>query len=132
MQAAFARPDVQQIEIDVLCNNAGIQLRRPLVELDAADWRHVTETNLTSAFLVGREAARRMISRGRGGKIINTGSLTSAVARATTGPFTAAKGGIRMLTWAMTAEWAARGIQANTIGPGYILTEMTQTLAGDP
>jgi gluconate 5-dehydrogenase len=132
VQAAFARLDAQQIEIDILFNNAGIQLRRPLIELEATEWRHVIETNLTSAFLVGREAARRMIARGRGGKIVNIGSLTSAVARATTAPYTAAKGGIKMLTQAMTAEWAEHGIQANAIGPGYMLTEMTQPLADDP
>ncbi|HEX4368356.1 MAG TPA: SDR family oxidoreductase [Rhodopila sp.] len=131
VQAAFDRLDAQGVEVDILFNNAGIQLRGPLVDLTAADWRHVIETNLTSAFLVGREAARRMIARGRGGKIINTGSLTSAVARATTGPYTAAKGGIKMLTQAMTAEWAEHNIQANAIGPGYMLTEMTQPLADD-
>jgi gluconate 5-dehydrogenase len=132
VQAAFRRLDAQGIEVDILFNNAGIQLRGPLVSLSAVDWRRVIETNLTSAFLVGREAARRMIARGGGGKIINTGSLTSAVARATTGPYTAAKGGIKMLTQAMTAEWAEHGIQANAIGPGYMLTEMTQPLADDP
>lgn len=132
VQAAFAHLDAQGIEVDILFNNAGIQLRRPLADLAAADWRLVIETNLTSAFLVGREAAKRMITRGRGGKIVNTGSLTSAVARATTGPYTAAKGGIKMLTQAMTAEWAEHNIQANAIGPGYMLTEMTQPLADDP
>ena len=132
VQAAFDRLDGQGITVDILFNNAGIQLRGPLVNLTAADWRHVIETNLTSAFLVGREAARRMIARGTGGKIINTGSLTSAVARATTGPYTAVKGGIKMLTQAMTAEWAEHNIQANAIGPGYMLTEMTKPLADDP
>ena len=129
---AFARLDEQGVAIDILFNNAGIQLRGALTELAASDWRLVIETNLTSAFLVGREAARRMIARGQGGKIINTGSLTSAVARATTGPYTAAKGGIKMLTQAMTAEWAEHNIQVNAIGPGYMLTEMTQPLADDP
>jgi gluconate 5-dehydrogenase len=85
VQAAFARLDAQGIEVDILFNNAGIQLRGPLVDQTAANWGLVIETNLTSAFLVGREAARRMIARGRGCKVINTGSLTSAVARATTG-----------------------------------------------
>ena len=132
VQAAFARLDERGIAVDILFNNAGIQLRGKLVDQTAANWRHVIETNLTSAFLVGREAASRMITRGRGGKIINTGSLTSAVARATTGPYTAAKGGIKMLTQAMTAEWAEHNIQANAIGPGYMLTEMTQPLADDP
>ena len=130
--AAFARLDAEGIEVDVLFNNAGIQVRGPMVDCTAADWRRVIDTNLTSAFLIGREAARRMIARGRGGKVVNTGSLMSAVGRATIAPYTAAKGGIKMLTQAMTAEWAEHGIQANAIGPGYMLTEMTQPLADDP
>ena len=128
---AFAALDAQGIAVDILVNNAGIQFRRPMVELDTADWRRVIETNLTSAFVIGREAARRMIPRGRG-KIVNIGSLTSALARATIAPYTVAKGGIKMLTQAMTAEWAAHGIQANAIGPGYMLTEMNQALVDDP
>jgi gluconate 5-dehydrogenase len=128
---AFANLDAQGVAIDILVNNAGIQLRRPMVELDTADWRRVIETNLTSAFVIGREAAKRMIPRGHG-KIINIGSLTSDAARATVAPYTVAKGGIKMLTRAMTAEWAAHGIQANAIGPGYMLTEMNQALVDDP
>ena len=130
--AAFLRLDAAGIEVDILFNNAGIQLRGKIVDQSAENWRKVIETNLTSAFLVGREAARRMIARGRGGKVVNTGSLTSAVARATTAPYTAAKGGIKMLTQAMTAEWAEYDIQVNAIGPGYMLTEMTRPLADDP
>jgi gluconate 5-dehydrogenase len=129
--AAFAALDEQGIAVDILVNNAGIQFRRPMVELDTADWRRVIETNLTSAFVIGREAAKRMIPRGRG-KIINIGSLTSDAARATIAPYTVAKGGIKMLTRAMTAEWAAHGIQANAIGPGYMLTDMNQALVNDP
>ena len=127
---AFAALDAQGIEIDILVNNAGIQFRRPMVELDTADWRRVIEINLTSAFIIGREAAKRMIPRGCG-KVINIGSLTSDAARATVAPYTAAKGGIKMLTRAMTAEWAAYGIQANAIGPGYMLTDMNQALVND-
>ena len=126
--AAFARFDAAGTAIDILVNNAGIQFRKPLVDLAAADWRRVIETNLTSAFLIGREAAKRMIARGGGGKIINIGSLTSEVARATVAPYTAAKGGIKLLTRSMAAEWAAHNIQANAIGPGYILTEMNKAL----
>ena len=128
---AFANLDARGVAIDILVNNAGIQLRRPMVELDTADWRRVIETNLTSAFVIGREAAKRMIPRGHG-KIINIGSLTSDAARATVAPYTVAKGGIKMLTRAMTAEWAVHGIQANAIGPGYMLTEMNQALVDDP
>lgn len=129
--AAFERFDAEGIEIDILVNNAGIQLRKPLVELATEEWRKVIEANLTSAFVVGREAAKRMIPRGRG-KVINIGSLTSELARATVAPYTVAKGGIKMLTRAMTAEWAAHGIQVNAIGPGYMLTDMNQALIDNP
>ncbi len=129
--AAFKRFDADGIDIDILVNNAGMQLRKPMVELSTDEWRKVIEVDLTSAFVVGREAAKRMISRGRG-KVINIGSLTSELARATVAPYTVAKGGIKMLTRAMTAEWAAHGIQANAIGPGYMLTDMNQALIDNP
>ena len=129
--AAFERLDAAGVAIDILVNNAGIQFRKPMLELATEDWRRVIETNLTSAFVIGREAARRMVPRKRG-KIVNIGSLTSALARATIAPYTVAKGGIKMLTQAMAAEWAEHGIQANAIGPGYMLTDMNQALVDDP
>ncbi len=132
VEAAFAGFDRDGREIDILVNNAGIQHRQPMLELSLADWQRVIDTNLTAAFLVGREAARRMVARGRGGKIINIGSLTSEAARATVAPYTVAKGGIKMLSRAMAAEWAQFDIQANSIGPGYILTDMNQALVDNP
>jgi gluconate 5-dehydrogenase len=129
--SAFAMFDATAITIDILVNNAGIQLRKPMVELTTAEWHKVIDTNLTSAFVVGREAAKRMIPRGYG-KVINIGSLTSALARATVAPYTVAKGGIKMLTQAMAAEWAASGVQANAIGPGYMITDMNQALIDNP
>lgn len=116
--------------LDILVNNAGIQHRVPLLELEISDWNRVLATDLTSAFLVGREAARRMLDRNRG-KIINIGSVQSDLARPTIGAYTAAKGGLRNLTRAMTAEWASHGLQINGIAPGYIHTEMTQVLVDD-
>jgi len=124
---AFDGFDQAGIEIDILINNAGIQMRKPLLEFSSADWRKVIETNLTSAFIIGREAARRMIPRKRG-KIINIASLASELARPTIAPYTAAKAGIKNLTKSMAVEWAASGIQANAIGPGYMLTDMNQAL----
>ncbi len=129
--AAFETFDADGIEIDILINNAGIQFRKPMLELDTADWSRVIDTNLTSAFVVGREAARRMAQRGRG-KIINIGSLTSELARATVAPYTVAKGGIKMLTKAMAAEWGEKGIQSNAIGPGYMITDMNEALLSNP
>ena len=128
---AFACLDARDVAVDILINNAGIQFRKPMVELDVKDWQRVIDTNLTGAFIVGREAAKRMIPRNHG-KIINIGSLTSEAARATVAPYTVAKGGIKMLSRAMAAEWARHGIQANSIGPGYILTDMNQALVDDP
>ena len=106
MVAAFTAFDAQGLQIDILVNNAGIQHRKPMLELELADWQRVIDTNLTAAFLVGKQAAQRMVARGRGGKIINIGSLTSEAARATVAPYTVAKGGIKMLSKAMAAEWA--------------------------
>jgi gluconate 5-dehydrogenase len=127
---AFARFDADGRQIDILVNNAGIQLRKPMVELSVAEWQRVIDTNLTSAFVVGREAARRMIAR-KAGKIVNIASITSELARATVSPYTVAKGGIKMLTKAMAAEWGEHGIQANAIGPGYMVTDMNQALIDD-
>ncbi|AXJ11181.1 SDR family NAD(P)-dependent oxidoreductase, partial [Arthrobacter sp. PM3] len=95
--------------LEVLVNNAGIQHRVPMLELDVADWERVIATDLTSAFLVGREAARHMIGRGHG-KIINICSVQADLARPTIAPYVAAKGGLRNLTRAMTAEWAGSGL----------------------
>jgi gluconate 5-dehydrogenase len=125
--AAYEDLDRKGIHIDILVNNAGIQFRKPMLELATSDWNRVIDTNLTSAFVVGREAARRMVHR-KSGKIINIGSLTSELARATVAPYTVAKGGIKMLTKAMAAEWGSCGIQANAIGPGYMATDMNSAL----
>lgn len=116
--------------LEILVNNAGIQHRVPLLDLDVKDWDRVISTDLTSAFLVGREAARGMLARGRG-KIINICSVQTDLARPTIAAYTAAKGGLRNLTRAMTAEWASGGLQINGIAPGYIHTEMTQNLVDD-
>jgi gluconate 5-dehydrogenase len=132
VKAAFEGFDRAGLAIDILVNNAGIQHRKPMLELELADWQRVLDTNLTAAFLAGREAARRMVARGRGGKIINIGSLTSQAARATVAPYTVAKGGIKLLSRAMAAEWGPHNIQANTIGPGYIVTEMNEALTQNP
>ena len=131
IKATFERLDAEGIFVDILVNNAGIMLRKPMVEMTTPEWQGVIDANLTGAFVIGREAARRMIAHRRG-KIINIGSLTSDLARATVSAYSVSKGGIKMLTRAMAAEWAEHGIQANAIGPGYMLTEMTRALSENP
>ncbi|HUG11627.1 MAG TPA: SDR family NAD(P)-dependent oxidoreductase, partial [Opitutaceae bacterium] len=117
--------------IDILVNNTGINIRGPLEKTTLADWERVIRTNLTSAFLVARAVAPGMIARGSG-KIINICSLMSELARPTIAPYAAAKGGLKMLTRSMCAEWARHNLQVNGIAPGYILTELTAPLAADP
>jgi gluconate 5-dehydrogenase len=129
--AAIERVEAEFAPLDILVNNAGIQRRAPLEQVEEKVWREVLDTNLTSAFLVARAVAPRMIAR-RGGKIINICSLMSEVGRATTGPYTAAKGGLKMLTRAMAVEWAKHGMQINAIGPGYFATELTKPLVENP
>jgi gluconate 5-dehydrogenase len=129
--AAIEKVEKEIGVIDVLVNNAGIHRRAPLEEMTEAQWREVIDTNLTSAFLVARAVAPRMIAR-RAGKIINICSLMSDLGRPTTGNYAAAKGGLKMLTRAMAVEWAKHNIQINAIGPGYFATELTQALVQNP
>ncbi|MEU6552473.1 SDR family oxidoreductase [Streptomyces sp. NPDC046915] len=128
--AGIAEVEERVGPLDILVNNAGMQLRAPLLEFTDSDWHRILDTNLTSAFLVGREAARRMTARGHG-KIINICSLQSEVARPGIAPYAAAKGALKMLTKGMCADWGPHGVQVNGLGPGYIETELTQALVED-
>ncbi len=116
--------------VDVLVNNAGINLRGALEDVDVDVWREVLDTNLTGVLLVTQRIVKGMIERRRG-KIINVCSLMSELGRETTGPYAASKGGLKMLTRAMATEWARHNIQINGIGPGYFATEMTRPLVRD-
>ena len=116
--------------IDILVNNTGMTIRRPLVELELDEWRQLLDVNLTSAFLVARAVAPGMIERGSG-KIVNVCSVMSELARPSTGAYAATKGALKMLTRTMCAEWAPHGIQANGIAPGWIRTDLTAPLQAD-
>lgn len=131
VSAAIDQVETDIGPIDILVNNAGIQRRAPMVDVSTDTWREVMSINLDAVFFVGQAVARRMIPRGRG-KIINICSLMSELGRNTIAPYTAAKGGVKMLTKAMCTEWAAHGIQANGIGPGYIATDMNRALMDNP
>jgi len=117
--------------LDILVNNAGTQHREPLLQVPIEDWRRLLDTNLTSAFIVGRAVARGMVERGYG-KIINVCSVLTWLARPGTAGYAAAKGGLAMLTRSMCAEWAGSGVTANGLAPGYVVTELTRALADDP
>ncbi len=124
--------DIQQNigPIEVLFNNAGVNLRGPLEEYSFEDWKTVLDINLAGVFLVSKQVVKDMIKR-QAGKIVNTCSLMSELGRSSTAAYTASKGGVKMLTKAMTVEWAKHNIQINGIGPGYFISEMTKPLVED-
>ena len=130
VDAAVTRIETEVAPIAILVNNAGMQLRRPLQDFSNADWHRLLETNVTSAFLVGRAVGTRMLERGAG-KIINVCSVQSELARATIAPYTATKGALKSLTRGMCADWAPHGICVNAIGPGYFNTELNAALRAD-
>lgn len=116
--------------IDILVNNAGMTIRQPMEDFPDDDWRRVMATNIDSVFYVSKAVARHMLPRGYG-KIINTCSVMSALARPSVAPYTASKGAVKLLTQQMAVEWGRRGIRANGIAPGYFKTELTDALVRD-
>jgi gluconate 5-dehydrogenase len=133
--AAAVNAGIDHIErtagpLDILVNNAGVQRRGAFTEFSDDDWHTLLDTNVTSAFLVGRAVAQRMVSRGVG-KIVNVCSLQSEVSRPGIAAYAATKGAIKMLTKGMCADLAGHGICVNGLGPGYFETEMTASLVGD-
>ncbi len=110
--------------VDVLINNAGMNIRKPVQELTLAEWRQVLDTNLTSAFLASR-AVYPIMKKNGGGKIINIGSMMSIFGASFAPAYAASKGGIVQLTRAMASAWARDNIQVNAVLPGWIDTELT-------
>jgi 2-deoxy-D-gluconate 3-dehydrogenase len=111
--------------LDVLVNNAGMNIRKPVESLALGEWQQVLATNLTSAFLASRACHPIMTKQG-GGKIINIGSMMSIFGASFAPAYAASKGGIVQLTRAMAAGWAGDNIQVNAVLPGWIDTELTR------
>lgn len=116
--------------LDVLVNNAGINIRKPAQDLTSAEWQRIVDTNLTSAFLLSRAAYPVMKAQG-GGKVINIGSMLSIFGAAFAPAYGASKGGIVQLTKSLAAAWARDNIQVNAVLPGWIDTELTQQARRD-
>ena len=115
----------RQGRLDILINNAGMNIRKPVHELSLAEWRQVIDTNLTSAFVLSQAAYAEMKKAG-GGKIINIGSMMSIFGASFAPAYAASKGGIVQLTKATAVAWATDNIQVNAVLPGWIDTELTQ------
>ena len=118
--------------IDILVNNAGMIRRAPAAEYPAEFWNELIAVNLTAVFHLSQLAARHMIERDRGGKILNIASVLSFQGGILVPAYAAAKGGVAQLTKALANEWAAKGINVNAIAPGYMATDNTVALRNDP
>jgi len=114
-------------KIDILVNAAGINRQVPSLDVSNDIWSEIIDTNLKGTFFCSQAVARVMKQHG-GGKIINIGSLASAIGLPMRAPYTASKFGVLGLTKALAVEWAPWNIQVNAIGPGYYKTAMTAKL----
>jgi glucose 1-dehydrogenase len=118
--------------VDILVNNAGVEVAHPLVETPLADWERIMSINLTGAFLCMRAAARAMIARGRGGRIINISSVHEDLAMPNNAAYCASTGGRRMLMRTAALELAEHGITVNDVAPGAIATRINRDVRQDP
>lgn len=110
--------------LDVFVNNAGVNNRAPVVEETAANWRRVIDVDLTGPFLCAQAAAREMVKRGRGGRIVNVTSVHEHLPIRGGGAYCAAKSALGALTKVMALELAEHGITVNSVAPGETATPM--------
>lgn len=118
--------------LDILINNAGQSRRGFVPELSKDEWEDVLKVNLTGSFLCAKHAAKSMMASGRGGKIVNIGSMYSLFGPPNVASYAASKTGLLGLTRALAVELCKHNIQVNAILPGWYLTEMTGHLKGMP
>jgi len=129
-EAVVAAAAAAHGRLDILINNAGINIRKRPEAYALGEWQQVLETNLTSAFLFAQAAYPEM-KKAAGGKIINIGSMMSIFGTTFTTPYAASKGGIVQMTRALACAWAADNIQVNAVLPGWIDTELTRSARRD-
>jgi len=117
--------------LDILVNAAGIQIRKPALDMTEEDWDRLLAVNLKSVFFACQAAGRVMIAQGKG-KIINIASLTSVQAFPNVSLYAASKGGVAQITKALAVEWGRYGVNVNAIAPGFFKTELTAALFANP
>ena len=117
--------------IDILFNNAGMNIRQPIVEVSEENYDQIMAVNLKGLYFLSQKVGRQMIERGQGGKIINIGSLTTGYALAKVSVYTATKGAVGQLTKGQAIEFGSHNIQVNAICPGFIITSLSEKLWAD-
>jgi len=130
--AAVARVVERHGGLDVAVACAGIEVGAPAHQLDPAVFARVVEVNLQGSFLTARAAARAMIERGGGGRVVLIGSVNSTVALPGQAAYVASKGGVLLLGRALAVDWAPFGITVNVVGPGVTDTPLSAASLGDP
>jgi glucose 1-dehydrogenase len=118
--------------LDVLVNNAGIQISRPSHELSAADFDKVIGVNLRGAFLCAREAIKRFLDAGKPGVIINISSVHQVIPKPSYLGYSVSKGGMQNMTRTLALEYAGENIRVNAIGPGATITPINRAWVDDP
>jgi len=118
--------------LDILVNNAGVNVPQSVLDVDEESWDAVVDTNLKGSFFAAQAAARHMVERGGGGRIINVGSQAGVVGIEERSAYCASKAGTTLLTKVLAIELASHGITANTVAPTFIATELTRTTLEDP
>jgi glucose 1-dehydrogenase len=118
--------------VDVLVNNAGIQISRPTEELSSADFDRVLAVNLRGAFICAREAVRHFLAAGKPGSIVNVSSVHQLIPKPGYLGYSASKGGMQNLTRTLALEYAGRGIRVNGVGPGATVTPINRAWIDDP
>jgi gluconate 5-dehydrogenase len=116
---------------DIVVNAAGVNVRRPMLDLTRDDWDRVLKLNLETPFFLSQQLVPAMIDRGFG-RIINIASLQSVRAFADSGAYGASKGGLMQLTRAQAEAWSSKGVNANAIAPGFFATALTAPVVADP
>ncbi|PWI58942.1 SDR family NAD(P)-dependent oxidoreductase [Sulfoacidibacillus thermotolerans] len=117
--------------IDILINNAGLNVRVPALSVTEQDWDTVLDTDLKGAFFMAQNVGRSMVANG-GGSIVNISSIGGQVALRTGVAYAAAKAGVLHMTRVLAVEWAAKGVRVNAIGPWYFRTPLTEKLLDNP
>jgi len=118
--------------LDVLVNNAGIQISRPSHELSQADFEKVLAVNLRGAFLCAREAIKRFLEAGKGGSIVNVSSVHQLIPKPNYLGYSVSKGGMQNLTRTLALEYGGENIRVNGIGPGATVTPINRAWVDDP